>query len=122
MQSLAFNPNDSLLASAHQGVIRMFSSPDGKLLRALRGHTDQIGSLAFSPDGVVLASGSMDGTIRLWDPTRTKGLNAFPGHAGGVTTVAFSPDGQRCEAYWGLKNWGFAIWGGMKKSQIPDRH
>ena len=57
----------------------------------LEGHTDTIGSLAFSPDGKLLASGSYDGTIRLWDVPSRKEVNKLTGHKGRVTTVAFAP-------------------------------
>ena len=51
-------------------------------------------SLAFSPDGKILAEGNHDGTIKLWDVARCKNTATFNGHSGCVTTVAFSPDGK----------------------------
>jgi len=47
--------------------ILLWEVPDGKLHFILKGHTDNINALAFTPNGHMLASGSDDGTIRLWD-------------------------------------------------------
>ncbi len=47
--------------------ILLWEVPDGKLHFILKGHTDNINALAFTPNGRMLASGSNDGTIRLWD-------------------------------------------------------
>jgi WD40 repeat protein len=40
---------------------------EGKCLKVLQGHTSWVRSIAWSPDGLVLASGSQDETIKLWD-------------------------------------------------------
>ena len=61
----------------------------------LVGHAGHVSSVAFSPDGQRLASGSHDQTVRIWDCATGKELFALNGHAGLVWSVAFSPDGQR---------------------------
>src|SRR5579863_4579034 len=77
----------SLLATALQGV------PDQGVLR-LTGHTDGVRSVAWSPDGRMILSGSRDRTLILWDAATGERIRTFEGHDGGVTAVAFSPDGK----------------------------
>jgi WD40 repeat protein len=59
------------------------------------GHTDGVESVAYSPDGQHIISGSYDNTIRIWDAeTGAPVGDPLVGHTYGVRSVAYSPDGQ----------------------------
>jgi hypothetical protein len=63
--------------------------------RTFYGHTGPVSSVAFSPDGKRLVSGSQDHTLKVWDAQTGQQTLSLKGHTGGVTSVAFSPDGKR---------------------------
>ena len=56
------------------------------------GHTADVFSVAFSPDGTLLAAGAEDGTVKLWDAETHKNIATI--ETDGVLPVAFSPDGK----------------------------
>jgi WD40 repeat protein len=60
-----------------------------------QGHEDWVNSVAFSPDGKQIVSGSDDKTIRLWDLQGNQIGQPFQGHEDWVNSVAFSPDGKQ---------------------------
>ncbi len=62
-------------------------------VRSLVGHTDEVFSVAFSPDGSLLATCSKDGTARIWDARTGRALHVLKDHTDEVICVAFSPDG-----------------------------
>src|SRR6266566_482373 len=64
------------------------------LLHTLKGHTDTVHNVVWSPDGHVLTSGSRDNTIRLWDGQTGGLLQTLEGHESAVYSVAWSPDGH----------------------------
>jgi WD40 repeat protein/serine/threonine protein kinase len=65
-----------------------------KVVTTLKGHTKNVCSVAASPDGRHLVTGSWDNTLRYWDYRTGKSLVVFQGHSDWVTHVAFSPDGR----------------------------
>ncbi|MBK6997430.1 MAG: hypothetical protein IPH31_21915 [Lewinellaceae bacterium] len=60
----------------------------------LEGHTDDVLSVAFFPDGKRLATGSMDGTARIWDVKSGKSTITLEGHVAPVRSIEISPDGK----------------------------
>ena len=76
-------------------TVRVWNLANGREARRMGGHTDTVNSVAFSPDGALVASASWDGTVRLWEVATGRGRVGFSGHTDRVLSVVFSPDGTQ---------------------------
>jgi sugar lactone lactonase YvrE len=85
-------------ATSTTSAPQIISPPNASLLaevRRLTEHDDNIvGSLAFSPDGKILATAGNGSNIRLWNPNTGELLATLQGHTFNINQLAFSPDGS----------------------------
>jgi CHAT domain/WD domain, G-beta repeat len=79
------------------------------LLLTLTGHAHSVWSVAVSPDGQTLVSGSQDKTIKVWELSTGKLIRTLTGHEGRVWSVAVSPDGQTLVS--GSSDRTIKVWG-----------
>jgi WD40 repeat protein/serine/threonine protein kinase len=77
-------------------------------------HSDAVGAVAFSPDGLMLASGSKDKTIQIWDLATGKSIRTFEGDSSTIWSVAFDSNGTRLVTGTGF--WRVMLWD-MKTGQ-----
>ncbi|MBK6997432.1 MAG: PD40 domain-containing protein [Lewinellaceae bacterium] len=80
---------------ANENSVKIWDLSSGKVLQTLDGHSASVNSVAFSPDGKWLATGSSDETAKIWDWTSGKVLHTLEGHTASVNSVCFSPDGKQ---------------------------
>ncbi len=108
--AITYSPDGKTLASGDGCTIELWDVTSHKSIRTLKGHScdlltyghgnyggeyiPAVKSVAFSPDGKTLASGSQDKTIKLWDVAGGKNIATLRGHSDDVESVAFSPDGK----------------------------
>ncbi len=92
--AVAFSQDGSFLAVAQENDIFLWRVQDWKPIGRLRGHKATISVLEFSPDGQLLASGSIDRTIKLWSIDDGEEQLNIVAHAAEITDIAFSPNGK----------------------------
>lgn len=91
----AFSPDGAIVATCGLDPIVKLWRADGAPLRDLVGHGGWVTTLAFSPDGRHLVTGSHDLTVIVWDVATGSAVRTFFTHSGKVTDVVFTHDGRR---------------------------
>ena len=82
MRSVAFSPDGSAhrLGQSTTDTLRIWDAESGAELQRLTGHEGFVTSVAFSPDGRRIVSGSRDRTLRIWDAETGAELQRLTGH------------------------------------------
>jgi len=87
-EGLVFKPVSS------KSFVTLWDAQTGKYRCSAGDHEPYSTSIAFSPDGTLLASGGADGTIKIWSLTTSEAPKVWSKHVGRVNAIAFSPSGK----------------------------
>lgn len=96
-----WSPDSKRLATAGYGDIKIWDVATGQQLHALYGHAPGrwIGTLVWSLDGQLLASGGWDHSVKVWHTLTGRLVHSLEGTGNMISGVAFSPDGARLLSY-----------------------
>ena len=93
------------------GLLMLTAIPPGleaQLLSMISGHDKTVTTVAYSPDGRWVASGSWDQSVRIWDAATFEPAAALAGHEGAITSIVYSPDGSR--VFSGSRDHSIRVW------------
>jgi WD40 repeat protein len=92
--AMAHAPRGNLLATAENTFVRIWNLNDKIAGPAFAAHERTIRSMAFSPDGTMLATAGNDQTVRIWNVSSRESTASFTDHFQSIGTLSFSADGK----------------------------
>ncbi len=94
--SVAFSTAGLMASGCEDATIRVYDSSSwSQLWSTNTAHTTNVTAVAFSPNGLLLATASLDSTIKIWSTNDWTCQRTLSGNTNGIVTVGFSPDGQK---------------------------
>jgi WD40 repeat protein len=91
---LAVSEDSNYLLSGTGNDLKYWDLKTGELLKSLKGHSSPVKSVAFSPDGLLGVSGSMDKSIKIWNLSSGKLFESIDGSSNYLSSMTFSQDGE----------------------------
>lgn len=112
-ECVGFSPDGKTIAWGggsfdESGVVKLFDATTGQEMLSLDGHTNIVSTIAFSPGGNFIASGSWDHTVKIWDAATGAVVFTFDGNSAYIDAVSFSPNGKLLAA--ALLNGTIKVW------------
>jgi WD40 repeat protein len=95
VNAIAYLRDDIAISAGADYTLRILDTEGDEIMQRTHTHDEIVNSLAVSPDGTLLLTGSDDGTLALLDSNTGGVLRRFEGHTDAVNAVVFSPDGTR---------------------------
>ncbi len=92
--NIVFSPDGSRIAVAKDNRPSIWDAETGEKLIEFPGHTEYVGYVEFSPDGIRLLTSSNDGTARVWNAITGEQILSLSNHPGIVWVARYSPDGK----------------------------
>ncbi len=118
-----FSPDEKYLIIPFDSSARIWEVKSGKLMKVLIGHSGNVISSCFSPDGKQILTSSEDNSVRIWETSSGLELKRLGGYTTGVNSVQFSPDNDFIISAFedsAVRMWDFRTGKPIRKIKIPD--
>ena len=117
---VAVSPNGKRFVTTQGPFVQLWDAETGDTIGDfMEGHTAEVKSVAFSPNGKLIATGALDNTIRLWDAESRQPIGEpLLGHDKVVSALAFSPDGSHIAS--GSFDQTVRLWDAVRRAPIGE--